>query len=154
MNVHGHSWNSMVKNMDLRFNDMEVHRLPCESIIGHQCQWAIRLGWWKSYPLPSACSDKIIVFLCRLSGILMEIYLWIAMFTSKIIRPPPPLPLHCKDRKFSPDWLHPLLCKTSILLDQYILSLCISIPFPCGLAELLQGLQNPTFCSCCIVQPM
>ncbi len=30
-------------------------------------------------------------------GIGMEIYLWIAIFTSKIIRPPPsPLSLHCK----------------------------------------------------------
>ncbi len=28
----------------LRFNNVEVHRLPCESIIGHQWQWAIRLG--------------------------------------------------------------------------------------------------------------
>ena len=32
----------------LRFNDMEVHRLPCESIISHQWQWAIRLGcFWE-----------------------------------------------------------------------------------------------------------
>ncbi len=54
MNVYGHPWDFMVKNMDfhgqtclwkmLRFNDVKVHRLPCESIIGHQWQWAIRLG--------------------------------------------------------------------------------------------------------------
>ncbi len=28
----------------LCFNNMEVHRLPCQSIISHQWQWAIRLG--------------------------------------------------------------------------------------------------------------
>ena len=52
MNVHGHPWNFMVKSMDfhdslwkmLHFNNMEVHWLPCESIIGHQWQWAIRVG--------------------------------------------------------------------------------------------------------------
>ncbi len=56
MNVHGHSWDFMVKTwifmvvhressmfMDfhekmLRFNDVEIHRLPCEPIIGHQWQ--------------------------------------------------------------------------------------------------------------------
>ena len=27
-----------------RFNDMEVHRLSRESIIGHQWQWAMHLG--------------------------------------------------------------------------------------------------------------
>ncbi len=45
------------------------------------------------------------VFLCHLLGIGMEIYFWIAIFTSKILRPhPSPLSLHCKDKKNSPDF--------------------------------------------------
>ena len=38
--VHGHTCQWKM----LRFNDVEVHRLPCEATIGNQWQSAIRLG--------------------------------------------------------------------------------------------------------------
>ncbi len=41
------AWIFMVDHREswmLHFNEMEVHRLPCESIIGYQWQWAIRQG--------------------------------------------------------------------------------------------------------------
>ncbi len=71
MKVHGRSWNFLVKSMDfhvspcrmLRFNDMEVHRLPCESIIGHQWQWAIRLGKTKYMNTSIHCKQEFSEFI-------------------------------------------------------------------------------------------